>query len=110
MNNVTELFKAIEAGRQGKNIGISTGIPKLDSYIGGLQKKTYYLLFSDSGGGKTALILYIIYRCLMDNPNRKILIEYFSLEMSANKLLAKLMCLYIYEMFGIVISYKKLMS
>ena len=110
MNNVEQLFKNINAGREGKNIGISTGIPKLDSYIGGLQKKTYYLVFSDSGGGKTALSLYILYRCLIDNPNRKILIQYFSLEMSANKLLGKLLGLYIYEHFGVVLSYKKLMS
>lgn len=110
MNNVSELFKAINAGRIGKNIGYSTGIPKLDSYIGGLQKKTYYLIFSESGGGKTAIALYMIYRWLVDDPNRKIKIVYFSLEMSVNKLLGKLLGLYIYEHFGVVIPYKELMS
>lgn len=110
MNNVDLLFKAIQAGREGKNIGFSTGLPKLDSYIGGLQKKCYYLLFSESGGGKTAMALYLIYRCLMDDPNRKIKIIYFSLEMSSNKLLAKLLGLYLYETYGVIISYKTLMS
>lgn len=109
-NNVSELFSAINAGRLGKNKGISTGIPKLDSYIGGLQKKTYYLIFSDSGGGKTAISLYMLYRCLVDDPNRKIKIAYFSLEMSSNKLLAKLLGLYLYEKYNVIISYKKLMS
>jgi len=110
MNNVSELFKAIDAGRTGKNIGIHTGIPKLDSYIGGLQRKTYYLIFSDSGGGKTSLTLYMLYRCLKDDPNRKIKIAYFSLEMSSNSLLAKLLGLYLYETYNIVIPYKTLMS
>lgn len=110
MNNVEELFKAIDAGRKGKNIGFSTGIPKLDTYIGGIQKKCYYLIFSDSGGGKTSITLYMLYRCLVDDPTRKIIIHYFSLEMSANKLLAKLLGLYIYENFGVIIPYSKLMS
>jgi len=110
MNNIAELYRAINAGREGKNKGISTGIPKLDSYIGGLQKKTYYLIFSDSGGGKTAIALYMLYRCLVDEPNRKIKIAYFSLEMSSNSLLSKLLGLYLYETYNIIIPYKKLMS
>ena len=110
MNNVTELFDAIKAGRQGRNKGYSTGISKLDSYIGGIQKKTYYLIFSDSGTGKTSIALYMLYRCLIDDPNRKIKIVYFTLEMSPNKLLAKLLGLYLYEKYGIILPYKKLMS
>lgn len=110
MNNVDELFQSIESGRKGKNRGLSTGIPKLDGFIGGLQKSMYYLIFSDSGGGKTSLALYMLYRCLRNNENKKILIYYFSLEMSAKTLLAKLLCLYIYEEFGIVIKYQELMS
>ncbi len=110
MNNVDELYSAIQAGREGKNIGLSTGIPKLDSYIGGIQKGVYYLIFSDSGGGKTSISLYMLYRCLKDNPNSKILIQYFSLEMSAKTLLAKLLGLYLYEEYSIILPYQKLMS
>ena len=38
MNNVDLLFQKINEGREGKNIGLSTGIPKLDKYTGGIQK------------------------------------------------------------------------
>jgi hypothetical protein len=51
-----------------------------------------------------------IYRPLKDNPEKDIKIIYFSLEMSSDTLLAKLLSLYIYEEFGRVISYQKLMS
>ncbi len=36
MNNVDILYKLIETGREGKNTGYSTGIPKLDEYTGGV--------------------------------------------------------------------------
>lgn len=110
MNNVDELFDAIDKGRAGKNIGIKTGLPKMDGFTGGIQKKTYYLLFGLSGSGKSSMALYsYIFRPLMDKVEN-ILIVYFSLEMSSNSLLAKLLCLYIYEKYNIIISYKKLMS
>ena len=38
MNNVASLWKLIEKGRNGENIGTSTGLPKLDKIIGGIQQ------------------------------------------------------------------------
>jgi len=111
MTNVDLLFNVIERGRAGKNIGLKTGIPKIDKYIGGIQRANYTLIFALSGAGKTAWALYNnIYRPLKDNPDKDIKIIYFSLEMSSEALLAKLLSLYIYEEFGKVISYQKLMS
>lgn len=108
---VDELYSSITRGREGRNIGLKTGIPKMDNYLGGIQKKTYYLIFGLSGAGKTCYALYsFIFRPLMDNPNGNFLIIYFSLEMSCNKLLAKLLSLYLYETYGLVVSYKKLFS
>ena len=52
----------------------------------------------------------MIYRTLKDNPEKDIKYIYFSLEMAAELLLAKLMCLYMYEEFGIIVSYTELMS
>ena len=52
----------------------------------------------------------MIYRTLKDNPEKDIKYIYFSLELSAELLLAKLMCLYIYEEFGIVVPFASLMS
>ena len=109
-NNVKLLFDLIDKGRSGKNIGLKTGIDKLDKYVGGIQRGIYTLIFGLSGAGKSAVSLYMIYRTLRDNPEKDIKYVYFSLEMSSELLLAKLMCLYIYEEFGIVISYTELMS
>ena len=111
MTNVDLLYELIERGRQGKNIGLNTGIQKIDKFTGGIQRANYTLIFGLSGSGKSAWVLYNnIYRPLKDNPEKDIKIIYFSLEMSSDTLLAKLLSLYIYEEFGRVISYQKLMS
>ena len=111
MNNVDILYKLIENGKKGKNTGYSTGIPKLDEYTGGVRKGIYTLIFGTSGSGKSSLALYsYIYRPLKDHPNDNIKLIYYSLEMSAEILLSKLLCLYIYDTFHKVIPYTKLMS
>lgn len=38
MNNVDLLFQKINEGRKGKNIGLKTGLSKVDKYTGGIQK------------------------------------------------------------------------
>lgn len=110
MTNVDLLFNKIEKGRKGENIGLKTGIPKMDEFTGGIQP-LYTLIFGVSGSGKSALALYTcMYRPLKDYPNKNIKICYFSLELSAELLLAKLLCLYIFEEFGRIIPFTKLMS
>lgn len=92
MNNVDLLFQKINEGREGKNIGLSTGIPKLDKYTGGIQKGGYTLIFGLSGSGKSSVALYsYIYRPLKDHPEKNLKFIYFSLEMGADMLLAKLL-------------------
>jgi energy-coupling factor transporter ATP-binding protein EcfA2 len=111
MNNVDILYKMIKQGKEGKNIGYSTGIPKLDEYTGGVREGVYTLIYGLSGSGKSSLALYsYIYRPLKDNPDADIKLIYLSLEMSTEILLSKLLCIYIYEEYGKVIPYSKLMS
>lgn len=52
MSLVNELYNKIDEGREGKNIGLKTGIPKLDFYTGGFKKGVYKLIFSKSSVGK----------------------------------------------------------
>ena len=54
MTNVDLLFDMIDTGRQGKNIGLKTGIEKLDKYTGGIQRGIYTLIFGLSGAGNVA--------------------------------------------------------
>lgn len=47
---VDSLLKNIDAGRIGRNIGISTGLPMIDSLIYGIQKKYIYTIGADTSG------------------------------------------------------------
>ena len=111
MDNVDLLFKKIDSGKEGGNIGLKTGLDKLDKYTGGMQKGVYTLIYGLSGSGKSSLVLYsYIYRPLRDYPDKDIKYIYFSLEMSSEVLLAKLLCLWLYDEYKIVVSYSEIMS
>lgn len=111
MSGVETLYSQIEEGRQGKNIGLKTGLPHLDWYTGGFQKGVYKLIYAQSGAGKTSYVIYSdIYRILRDYPDKNVLFIYFSLEMNESTLLAKILSLYLYETYGIELSYMDLMS
>lgn len=111
---ITEnLLDQIDRGREGKNWGLSMGMPKLEKYIDGVSQGTYTLLFSGSGIGKSSFALSsYVYRPIMDNIDDldKFQIIYISLEMKAEVLLAKLLSTYIFETYGKEISYKQMLS
>lgn len=106
------LFKQIEAGRSGSNWGYSMGLPKLESIMDGVTQGTYTLLFSGTGSGKSSLALYsYIYEPLkehLEDGNFKV--TYYSLEMSAEMLFAKLLSMHMFDTYGIDISTKELLS
>lgn len=106
------LLHQITLGREGNNWGYSMGMPKLEGVIDGVTKSTYTLLFSGTGAGKTSLALYsYIYRPLMDHLNdEKFKVTYYSLEMSAEQLFAKLLSMYLFETYGVELSSKELFS
>lgn len=110
---ITEsVLELIRRGRDGSNQGISIGMPKLESIIDGLTRETYYLLFGGTGSGKTTLALYsFIYKPLvqhLDDDDFRVI--YYSLEMSANMLFLKLLCMHIWDEYHIEVSPKELMS
>ena len=107
-----KLLNEIDRGRQGLNHGISMKLPKLESIIDGVTRETYTLILSNSGAGKTSFALYAyVYRPLMehlDDDDFKVL--YFSLEMGEVALYIKLLSIYIFETYGIQLSFKKILS
>lgn len=108
---VEQLYQKIQEGREGKNLGLKTGLSKIDWYTGGFQKGVYKLIFGQSGSAKSSFVIYSdIYRILRDYPDKDIVHVYFSLEMSSNVLLAKILNLYLAEVYGIEISYMELLS
>jgi replicative DNA helicase len=48
---IQNLNDLVERGRLGKNIGISTGLAKLDKVLYGIQRKFIYTIGASSGVG-----------------------------------------------------------
>lgn len=110
---ITEsLLAAIDRGREGREQGYGIGLPKLEQIIDGVCKGVYTLIAAESGVGKSSLMLYsYVYRPLMEHlDDGKFKISLFSLEMSADKVLAKLLSTYIFETYGVRLSVKQLLS
>jgi hypothetical protein len=106
-----QFLRAVKQGKKGHNIGVSLGLPKLDSIIYGIQKRALYTIGADSGSGKTSFaIASFIYNLLKDDKEEGISIIYYSFEMSKEALYAKLVSLYIYDMHGVIIPYKEILS
>lgn len=110
---ITEsLFKEIELGRNGKNVGFSMGLPKLESIIDGVTKQTYTVVFSNSGSGKSTEVLFsYIYKPLQEHlEDNKYKVWLASLEMNPDMVFGKLLTMYIFEHYGIEVSVKELLS
>lgn len=113
MKYTERLSEQIDRGRDGKNIGISMGMPRLEEHVYGLTQSTYTVLFGKTGSGKTSIALYCyLYRPLMQALENKMdfKIIYFSLEMTGEMLLAKLASIHILEKYGVQLGYKEIFS
>lgn len=110
MQDLDKLFDLINQGRNGQNKGLSVKLSKLDKLLGGIQPSRYYCISGASSSGKSALVLYWIYRILKDYPEDPNYFIYFNLELSAEVLLAKLMSMYCAEEFGVYLSLNRILS
>jgi len=108
---IDKLLKNIKNGKLGKNIGISTGSEKLNKIIYGIQKKYLYTIGADTAGGKTSFAMDIfVYNLLKHSKNTPISILYYSFEMSADTLFAKILSRYIYDEFDEIVTYEDILS
>ena len=114
MGLIESLYKKINSGRSGDNIGIPTGMPDLDKYTYGIQRGFMTTIAGDSGAGKTTYTLFThVYKPIqyaIEHPETPVNILYFSLEMSGEVLLAKLLSLHILDQYKKIISYKEILS
>lgn len=79
--SINKLKNSIDSGRQGKNIGISTGLPEIDKIIYGIQKKSLYTIAADTSAGKTSFALDVfIYNLFKNRGTNKVNILYYSFE------------------------------
>ena len=109
MNGISQLWGLIDKGRRGENIGRSTGIPKLDKVIGGIQPSRYYTIAASSSSGKSSLLQFIMYHLLKGDPEN-VYFLIFSLEIPETVLLAKLISLYCAEEFGVYLTLDDILS
>ena len=107
-----QILNEIDRGRAGFNHGITMGMPKLESIMDGNTRETYTLIMSNSGSGKTSFALYsYVYKPLvahLDDNDYKCL--FISLEMNEISLYIKLLSIYIFETYGVQLSYKEILS
>lgn len=112
IDEIDELFEEIDRGRQGKNQGFGMGLPKLEGIIDGVSPSTYTLIFAGTGNGKSSFALYsYVYKPLIEHfDDNKFHVTYFSLEMKKKVIMARLLCLHIFDTYGIELSSKEIFS
>ena len=83
MNILDSFYNEIETGRQGRNWGYSTGLPKLDKLTDGVKKSNYTILFALSGVAKSTIALFsYVYKPIQQHlEDDKLEILFFNLEM-----------------------------
>jgi len=112
---VDSLKETIEKGKNGLNIGLSTGLDKLDMLTYGLNRGWMYTWCADSGAGKSSLVLYTtVYQPFQQYlaSDRTININFllFSFELSAEVLLTKLLSIYMWDTYKVEASYDTILS
>ena len=110
---ITEaLFQEIDSGREGKAQGYSMGLPKLESVMDGVTKRTMTVIASGTGQGKSSFVLYAyVYRPLMEHlDDDNFYVSYFSLEMPATVIFGKLLSTYIFEKYNKKLTITEILS
>lgn len=108
-----DFLQHVEKGKKGYNKGLSMGMPRLEKYTSGIQKSTYYILFSSEGVGKSSFAI----NSFICNPyleslekGTDVTIRYYSLEMSKIKVISKIVSWFLYHDLRVMISPTTLMS
>lgn len=116
ISGLEEFFQLVDEGREGHNIGLSTGSAKLDLYADGYLPGVSFLIGGASGTGKTTFTLYRYVYCPLraylrgECPERDPHWKMFSLEMTRSQVYAKLVSMYIFDEFGVELRFKQIFS
>jgi replicative DNA helicase len=112
-----KFFKKVSRGAQGYNKGLPMGFPKLEEYIAGIQKARYDVIFAESGVGKSSIVWYAYlmypYEYCYKNKGKikdSLKIRLYSLEVSAEEVIAKLVALKLFIDYGIILDSKYIFS
>lgn len=125
-----EFLEEVDRGLEGLNRGLNTGIPALDEYISGFQRKRYYLIGAHPGVGKTGFVdtsfvinpynylNKIIKKAESEKltsveeslASSKLKIFYFSLEIDRKSKIGKWCSYYLYRKYNLLISSEEIFS
>lgn len=100
------LEQRIQAGLDGDYQGLNNGFSRINNYIFGIQKSTYYLIGGQSGTFKTTLVDYMVLNALQYAEANNIPIEIFYYSFEIDKLTKQCNWLssLIYQKYGRAIS------
>lgn len=106
-----EFKNKVNKGRAGGNRGLSMGFSRLENILNGLHPHRYDVIFGEPGTGKSSFTwhAYILkpYEILINNPKIaerfNLKIKLYSLEVSREEVIAKMMCNRIYSKYGILL-------
>lgn len=118
--NFSTLIHEIEQNKHNHDEGYYNCIPfmgmdRLEHFIPGIEKSTYYLLTAGSGVGKSKLSRYLFihnpYQYILNNDTDiKLTVKYFSLEESKKKVIMSEISKYLFTKYNMVVSVKELQS
>lgn len=112
---VETLMKQIDAGREGLNKGLYSGLPKLDSLTYGIIRENITLIGASSGAGKSSLTSYMaVYNAyneyLKSGKTIDIWWLIFSFEMSETALFLRLLSMHLWDEYRLIVPHKTLLS
>lgn len=104
------LKERIEAGLAGKFQGLSNGFSRINEYIFGIQRKTYYLLGGQSGVFKSTLVNFMLFNAIQDAEAKGIPINvfYYSFEIDKLTMQCNFLSSTIYQKYGTIIAPEKI--
>lgn len=104
----------IDRGMKGLNTGLPMGLPKTSKIIFDVQRGRYDLIGGKTSSGKTAFVdqCYVVepFYYALNNPDVKLDILYFSLEISPEDKFTKIAARFLFQKYGIRLDSNKLLS
>lgn len=85
---IPEVLENAERAARGICFGVATGLPSIDSAIGGLEPGSLYIIAGRPSSGKTSLATAIA----LNIAKRKLIPVFFSLEMSRIEIIQRIVC------------------
>lgn len=112
-----KVLEKIDEGRLGGNEGIPHGLERLSNYIPNIQKARYNIIAGGSGAGKSAIgeTMYVFnpldwYIENKDNTNIKLKINYFSFEISEDRIISKQIARKIFKDYNMILDVNYILS